>query len=703
MAIVASGQITLTDVNDSKQLQLYISSTQSKTQIYNPNNGSYNPDWAAGSAVNGPVLTPQLFIAGTAADLITTDLAHVNSIKWYDNNGEIKSGHPNFTSYTLTGSGEKFTSLKIIGNLLSSANSLNVTCEVTYLDSDTGFLVTTKADIEFTKVSSGVAGVHAITTLVTNEAHTVPTDANGANGVYTNSGTKIYVYEGASELLYDGVGTSNGTWKVVATATGITAGAISDSGAYATVADASNMTTETAIISYAITGKTSLGTAINITKVQTFSKARSGGGYWLTTSADVIQKSVSPTGTVTLVPTQITVTGFSQMGTTAPSSTPIFKFVTDTSTDGTTFTNNVASPTGTVANTSFNTNFANLKAVRFRMYRSQDTPTTANFIDEQIVMVVNDGSNALYGMLKTPDGNVIKNASGSLTAQMSVYSGITDVTSSVSNFRWYLQDPSATTASGGDTDGGNGWRLETKPADPTVAATLTNPTAASTLTAATYYVRYTWATATGETVACTTEASKTITAGQVLTVTVPAFPAGVKQARVYVGTTTGTANLKYQGAINASAGSLTINAPITTTSSIAPAAYTGGDASVTVPAVAIVGVESLKCIASLNGGKYEDVCTLIDVSDPIQVVVTGVNVFKNGTGTVSLTAKLYQAGEEIDISGTTEGYTYTWTLWDAAGNKKGSWNTTGSKIGKTITVDSADVDVRGNILCEVSK
>lgn len=122
----------------------------------------------------------------------------------------------------------------------------------------------------------GPAGTNTFTTVFSNEAHVIPTDSDGNNGIYTGSGTTIYLYEGASALTYDGVGTSNGTWKATRVGSGITPGAITDSGTFATVAQHSAMTLDAATVTYTITGKTLSGAAISLTKVQTLSKSKQG-------------------------------------------------------------------------------------------------------------------------------------------------------------------------------------------------------------------------------------------------------------------------------------------------------------------------------------------------------------------------------------------------------------------------------------------
>lgn len=121
-------------------------------------------------------------------------------------------------------------------------------------------------------------GSNAITTILSNEAHSVSADASGNVTSYTGSGTEIRVFEGATALSYDGSGTSNGTWTVTASGSSITPGSISDSGTYATVNSHANFLAgaDTATITYTISGKTSGGTSFSVTKTQSFSKSKTG-------------------------------------------------------------------------------------------------------------------------------------------------------------------------------------------------------------------------------------------------------------------------------------------------------------------------------------------------------------------------------------------------------------------------------------------
>ena len=96
---------------------------------------------------------------------------------------------------------------------------------------------------------------------------------------------------------------------------------------------------------------------------------------------------------------------------------------------------------------------------------------------------------------------------------------------------------------------------------------------------------------------------------------------------------------------------------------------------------------------------FFDTVAIIDNTDPIQVQIqsTGGSVFKNGTGNSTLTARLYQAGTEID-SVTPYKYTYTWKKYLS----DGTLDTTFSKTGKSISVTGDDINVKSTFQVEIT-
>lgn len=137
--------------------------------------------------------------------------------------------------------------------------------------------------------------------------------------------------------------------------------------------------------------------------------------------------------------------------------------------------------------------------------------------------------------------------------------------------------------------------------------------------------------------------------------------------------------------------------------------YTGvATATLTLYASAVDSYATVKCIAkdtdsasATYNGTYSDVASFIDVTDPLSVVVTstGGDVFKNGIGSTTLTAHVYQGGDEIDTAGS--GGTYTWTKYSSDGTIDTSWGTSGKKTGKTLSVGSDDVTVKATFMVEV--
>ena len=93
---------------------------------------------------------------------------------------------------------------------------------------------------------------------------------------------------------------------------------------------------------------------------------------------------------------------------------------------------------------------------------------------------------------------------------------------------------------------------------------------------------------------------------------------------------------------------------------------------------------------------YEAVTTIMDFNDATfcDVVSSNGEIFKNGEVTTTLTAKLFQNGNEIDAAGTK--YTYTWAKVDKDGNS------TAAGTGKDKVITIADVTARATFVCTVS-
>lgn len=108
------------------------------------------------------------------------------------------------------------------------------------------------------------------------------------------------------------------------------------------------------------------------------------------------------------------------------------------------------------------------------------------------------------------------------------------------------------------------------------------------------------------------------------------------------------------------------------------------------------GTGTYLSIVTYDGKNYKNTTTVKDLVDT-SVSIIGPNVFRNGKGTITLTAKVYSVGEEVDTGGTK--YTYSWSSYDSFGNLNNEFN----KSGKTIEVDADDIDGIADLQCIVTK
>ena len=179
-----------------------------------------------------------------------------------------------------------------------------------------GVLAAKQALFNGMAVYTGAAGVDAVVVTLSNESSIIATDYYGADGDFSKAGVDIRMYEGVTQLTYDGVGTTAGTWAVeVIEESGILSGGVSavngisgrvfDSGVFvngvfydgiggvfARVAPPMNMSYDAAYIQYHIYGKNSSGSDFSIVKTQTFSKSKAAPNYTVTvesTNGDIFR------------------------------------------------------------------------------------------------------------------------------------------------------------------------------------------------------------------------------------------------------------------------------------------------------------------------------------------------------------------------------------------------------------------------------
>lgn len=444
MTVVSTGQLTVTDLNDTKQVILYIN-TNYRTQIYNPNasgDNAYSPNFV----FNNLIITPELYVAGgNGANILPSIQA--KSIKWYEGTQTVTAiTEGEVTPYVIPVGSPTTVSKVLTVNTNFTSKSIQIfTCEVVYTDPDTSFDVTLKANVDIIKITNGQkgdSGTNAIMAILDNESHTIPTDSEGSGGNFTDAKSSIKIYEGITDVT--------DLWAVVQTRNGVTVTEETSS----KTATVTAMSADNGSITFTATRS---GYA-PIIKVFTLTKNKQGVAgaipttYWLVNSASAIVKSKVGV----LSPASITVSGKSQTGT---SSTESYfgRFKIYESMDGTTFVEKYSS-VADIDSYVYTPSTASIKALKVELYLAGGL---TNKIDEQTVVVISDGTDgtdAFYLNVWTPDGDTIRNSEGVLKVKANLYKG-TDIQSSGVTYKWYYQDPLATTISGGDADGGNGWRL----------------------------------------------------------------------------------------------------------------------------------------------------------------------------------------------------------------------------------------------------
>ena len=305
-----------------------------------------------------------------------------------------------------------------------TADTASATLRAVYTKSD-GTNVTIDKIYSIAKSKTGKS---PITIAVTNENHTLPADQNGTVTSYANSGTKIYVYEGADSLIYDGVGTTAGTWKVTISATNITAGsitALNDGTGGISVADSTAITSTVATIQYTISGTTKLGSTFTYIKVQSVNKANAGKNAiikYLDLQYSVVSKSsagvFNPASTFPIKAKQI------ENNVVSDYITAVFR---------------ITPSTGTVVTTSAGASYdytysPSITFFKIELFDSTDTGFTT-VLDTEIIPFVADGVSSITAVLSNDNASIATDASGTVVANgynntgtdIRVYEGATEL------------------------------------------------------------------------------------------------------------------------------------------------------------------------------------------------------------------------------------------------------------------------------------
>lgn len=286
---------------------------------------------------------------------------------------------------------------------------------------------------------------------------------------------------------------------------------------------------------------------------------------------------------------------------------------------------------------------------------------------------IQNTTSGILAQLFTPQGNVFKNAMiASLPIHCTIYRGSTEEAASGFSYKWGNQVPGVFAPTTASAAAATGQKNVTFASVTNVAPGGVGIGSQVKIGSATYVVAA--VNTTTKVVTMTANITTAIASGAAITCPLYDADLGVNWAL-----------------INSSVGN-----------DMGITGFTTNE--IVVPDEAVLSLEQFKCVATdiggsgspTNGQKVFDITTLTDFSDPIiiDILAPQGTTIKNGVGSVTLTAKVWQAGTEIDAAGTK--YTYNWNKYDKLGNVIGDW-----KTGKIITVQATDIDVKSTFEMEL--
>lgn len=728
--VLATSQVTLVDLNDAKQLLTFLSATQPKIQVYDPNTSAYSPNWTT----TNNVITPSLYVAGTTSNIIS----QANSVVWNLNGTDINPASPP-AGYSVGATSP--WALTINQNVLSSQNSIQIMCTITWTDPSYNATVTAQSEIDFSKATNGTT---AVTAVLSNEAISVPTAADGTGGNFTGAVSTMTVFWGTTD--------DSANWTYSVNPVNIT-GTASGSPANRTY----TVTGFTAGQTTGYVDITATKGSNTVTKRFTVSASKTGTdstSYWLSVSAAAVQ--IQKNNGNAYNPTTLTMSSTKQVGAQTPVSyTGRFKVEESTNSGGSwtvIYTSAADESSHTYTPTAQSTSAIN--QIRISLYQSGGT---TNLLDQQVIPLVVDGINAVTAVLTNESQGLAANSAGtvlsfaSAVTTMHVYVGATDDSSN-----WtYTAAPTNCTGSFSGTPA-NTYTLATMTADSaTVVLTATKGSTTISKTFSLYktynsyaywlvsdtkairmngqtqaytptsinltakyqtgssavanysgrftieeYAGSTWTTkytsAADEATknyTPTAQATSAITqlrvslyaAGGTTTLLdqsiIPVITDGATSVYAVCWTPQGNTIRNAGGNVTAEC-DLYVGGTLTTTgvtylwyqlisgtwTALTSAVAGYNTNTLTITPSLVTSTSSFQCQATYNGTTYKDVVSISDLTDPIVISILSDTgtVFKNGQGTKNVTAKVYQNGTEIDSAGTA--YAYYWSLTDQNGN-----------------------------------
>ncbi len=199
---IASGQITIVDLNDGKAIQAYTIVSQGETQIYAPDTKTYTPDYTVSPF---QVATAKVYVTGNSTDQAPT--AACSGWEWKVDGVKVDS-----TTVDLVASGNTLTIKK---NIPTGGQFINIEWSCVYKDptTQTNTIVQGTKTLNLTK-SGGSMGIVRIETPNGNTF-----DAGTANITTLTAIAKLF--KGATHdttinaMSWERLDISTGQWKPV--------------------------------------------------------------------------------------------------------------------------------------------------------------------------------------------------------------------------------------------------------------------------------------------------------------------------------------------------------------------------------------------------------------------------------------------------------------------------------------------------------
>jgi len=141
MAIVATDQITLIDITDTRSIQVFLEHNHPVYQVYKPGEKTFSPNWEETPLI----IKPTAYVSG----LTENQMGNLTSVEWYIDGKLVQTG------LDITATKEALTIRK---NLLKDRDFLRVSLKVVYYDSGSGVYINGASTLEFVKVEKGEDG-----------------------------------------------------------------------------------------------------------------------------------------------------------------------------------------------------------------------------------------------------------------------------------------------------------------------------------------------------------------------------------------------------------------------------------------------------------------------------------------------------------------------------------------------------------------